>query len=226
VPAYNSGAYLAAAIDSILMQTYRHTEILVVDGGSIDDTLAVAAKYGPQVRIVSQPTGGPATARNAGVTSAKGELVAFLDADDLWHPEKLTRQMARFEANPELDLCITHIQNFWMPELSDEEERYRDHPRSRPVPGYTTTTLLARRPLFQAVGPFDDQLWFGDAVDWFLRAAEFGAAMEVLPDLLVYHRMHHSNISRRHYEDSRNEFVALLKTHLDRRRARTAAISD
>ena len=114
VPAYNGERYLGQTIDSILGQTYRPIEVIVVDDGSTDRTADVAAGYGAPVRLISQPNAGPAAARNTGIEAARGVFLAFLDSDDLWHEEKLERQMQRFAARPELDYCVTHIRNFWV----------------------------------------------------------------------------------------------------------------
>ena len=108
VAVYNGERYLGEALDSILTQTFRPAEIIVVDEGSTDGTASVAHHYGEQLRYVWQPNAGPAAARNLGLGLVQGEFVAFLDADDLWHADKLAQQMARFRARPELDLCVTH----------------------------------------------------------------------------------------------------------------------
>jgi glycosyltransferase involved in cell wall biosynthesis len=117
VPVYNGERYLAEALESILGQTYRSLEVIVVDDGSTDGTAAVLATYRQRITCLHQTNAGHAAARNRGLAVARGEFVAFLDADDLWHPEKLARQMARFQARPELDASVTHVQNFWMAEL-------------------------------------------------------------------------------------------------------------
>ena len=218
VPAFNGARYLGEALDSILAQTYRPIEVVVADDGSTDETADIAARYGAAVRFVAQATAGPPATRNLGVRAARGDLVAFLDADDLWHPEKLARQMARFTARPELGVSVTHIQHFWIPELANEEQRFRNDPRGGALPGYVTMTMLARRALFDSVGLFDESLWHSDAGDWFLRAAARGIVVEMLADVLVYHRMHHANLIRRYGPASRAEFVRLVKRSLDERR--------
>jgi glycosyltransferase involved in cell wall biosynthesis len=225
VPVFNGERYLAEALDSILAQSYRPLEIIVADDGSTDGTPAVVASYGDRVRYESQPTAGPAATRNLGLRTARGAFVAFLDADDLWHPEKLARQMARFDARPEIGVCVTHVQNFWIPDLTEEERRFRGHRRAEALPGYYTSTLLARRSVFDTVGQFNPALWHSDATEWFLRATEHGAVVELLPEVLTYHRLHHSNLSRREGEACRQEFVQLVKGSLERRRRRDGGIA-
>jgi glycosyltransferase involved in cell wall biosynthesis len=217
VPVHNGEKYLAEALDSILKQSCRPLEVLVIDDGSTDGTAAVTAHYGDRIRYVRQSKSGAPTARNLGLSLARGGFVGFLDADDLWHPEKLARQLECLAARPELDLCVTHVQNFWIPELTQEAERFRDHRLTRPVPGYVTQTLLARRALFDRVGPFNTALQHGDAQDWFLRAAEQGAIMQLLSDVLVYRRLHRSNFSRQ-VTATLDDHLRIVKASLDRRR--------
>jgi glycosyltransferase involved in cell wall biosynthesis len=216
VPVYNGERYLSQALDSIFAQSRRPSEIIVVDDGSTDGTAAVVACYGTQVRYLWQPNSGPATARNLGLSVALGEFVAFLDADDLWHREKLERQMARFEARPELDLCVTLVQNFWIPELREEKAHFQSHRFSQPLPGYCTQALLARRVFFDMVGPFRTALRAADDTDWFLRAAERKAVMECLADVLVYRRLHKANLSRTPL--AYKVLLQVVKASLDRRR--------
>jgi len=226
VPVFNGERYLRETLNSILEQTYRPSEIVVADDGSTDGTPKVVAEYNETVSYLWQPNAGPAAARNLGLSAAQGEFVAFLDADDLWHPEKLARQMARFHARPELDFCITHVQNFWIPELVEEKKQFRNHRRSKPLPGYVTHTLLARRTLFEKIGQFNTALRHCDDTEWFLRAMEHGAVMELLPDVLVYRRLHHSNLSRRHSSASVDEYLRFVKASLDRRRRHSATSSE
>lgn len=219
VPVFNGEKYLAEAIESIVKQSYQSIEIIIADDGSTDGTAMVAERFNKQIRYVRQANAGPGAARNLGINAAMGEFLAFLDADDLWHVEKLSRQMARFRTRPELGCCVGHVQNFWVPELREEEEKFRDHRISKPLPGYVTTTLLARREAFDTVGRFDTAISHADDTDWFLRAEERGIAMELLPDVLLYRRMHTKNLSRMKAGNSRDEYLRVLKTALDRRRS-------
>ena len=111
VPAWRAEKTLAAALDSVLAQTWREIEVLVVDDASPDGTLALAESYAardPRVRVIAQKeNGGVSRARNRGVREARGEWIAFLDSDDLWMPEKLERQMALAAQHPEAGLFFT-----------------------------------------------------------------------------------------------------------------------
>ena len=218
VPVFNGERYLGEALESVRAQTYRPLEIIVADDGSTDGTAAAVARYGVEIRYLWQPNLGPAAARNLGLRTAQGEFVAFLDQDDLWHPEKLARQMARFQTNAALDVCATHLRRFWAPELRQTERDRPDRRRAETVAGYVTGTLLARRTCFDTVGPFNIALWFGDATEWFLRAAEQDLVMELLPDVLLYHRVHDGSLSRRMASGSLDEYLRILKASLDRRR--------
>ena len=182
VPVFNGERYLREALDSVLQQTYRHLELIVVDDGSTDGSATIAASYGDRLRALRQTNAGPAAARNHGLRDMRGDFAAFLDADDLWHPEKLARQMARFAQSPALDVCVTHVHNFWIPELAEEAARFRDHRIARPLPAYVAATMVARRRAFELVGTFDANLGFGHSTEWFLRAAARGAVVEALPD--------------------------------------------
>ncbi len=218
IPVFNGERYLGEALDSIRAQTYRPLEIIVADDGSTDGTAAVVARYGSDVVYLHQPNAGPAAARNLGLAAARGDFIAFLDADDHWPPGKLARQVACLHARPDLDLCVAHVQNFWMPEVAEEAGHMSEHRIARALPGYVPGTLLARRSVFDRVGEFNAAMAHGDPADWFLRATEIGVIGELLPDVLLYRRMHRDNRSRHHTVGSHDEYLRLLKAHLDRRR--------
>lgn len=93
IPCYNASKTLAATLKSVLAQSYRPIEVVVVDDGSTDDSVAIARSFAPAVTVVVQKNGGPASARNEGIRHCKGEYIAFADADDLWLPEKLAVQV-------------------------------------------------------------------------------------------------------------------------------------
>src|SRR5438309_10234328 len=104
IPTYNHARFLTRAVDSVLAQTLSPAEVIVVDDGSTDETHAVLARFGGRVRAIRQENGGVAAARNNGVRMSTGHLLAFIDADDIWLPDKLRCQVERFIAEPDLGL--------------------------------------------------------------------------------------------------------------------------
>lgn len=220
IPVFNGERYLGEALDSVVTQTYRPIEIIVVDDGSTDGTASVIERFQHEVQYLFQANSGTAAARNLGLNAARGEYVAFLDADDLWHPEKIARQLARFRTRPELAGSVTHVMNFWSPDLCTDSKPPTDKRVFVPIPGYVPQTLLARRALFDAIGGFNAALRHADSTEWFLRAEDYGSTIELLADVLVHRRLHRSNQSHRFATASRGEYLHLLKTRLDRRRGR------
>ena len=216
VPVHNGARFLGEALASIAAHHYQPREIIVVDDGSTDDTARVASDSGIALRYLRQEHGGGPSARNHGMREARGSFFAFLDADDRWHRDKLILQMARFEARPELDISLGHVQNFWMPEVDAERARFAGTRRTAPIPGYTASTLVARREVFARLGPFNAAMKHGEQTEWFLRARESGAEIELLPDVLLERRLHGDNVSRHKAEASLAQYFALLKGHLER----------
>ena len=217
IPVWNGAAFLADAIASARQQTHTPLEILVADDGSTDATPAVAASFGDAIRYIRQDNAGPAVARNRGVAGARGDYFAFLDADDLWHPERITRQLAAFAEDPGLGFSVCLIQNFW-PE-GTEPEGWTGHPRSLPLPGYVASGMLIPRRTFEQVGDFAPGLGHGDSTDWILRARSAGFTDRLLREALVRRRLHAESRSAIGAEASRDEFLTILKRSLDRRRS-------
>lgn len=218
VPVYNGELYLAEAIESVRAQTYPRLEIIIVDDGSADGTAGIARRYAPHATYLHQQNQGPAAARNLGLGAARGEFVSFLDADDLWHPGKIERQLSCFEAHAGLEVCLTKFQNFWVEELAREARKLKDHPLARPMTGFAPPTLLARRSVFEKVGLFDPTRRHGENMDWFLRAADLNVAIHLLPEPLVRRRIHPGNMTRTEGSASRDAFLRFVKDVLDRRR--------
>jgi glycosyltransferase involved in cell wall biosynthesis len=218
IPCYNGARYLGECVGSILAQGHRPLEVIVVDDGSTDDPAEVVRSFGNEVRYHRRENGGPGAACNTGLALARGAFVAFLEQDDLWVPGKLERQLAELARDPQLDYCVSHIQNFWVAELAAEDRRHQHLPVMQPVPGYVVQTLLSRRRTFDTVGCFDEALRFACATDWFMRADEAGARGLLLPDVLTRRRLHPGNFSRLNRDQSREQFLHVVKSMLDRRR--------
>lgn len=217
MPLYNAAAYIGAAIESILAQPIVVAEILVVDDGSTDDGASIAGAY-PGVRVIRAAHRGVSATRNRGIAEARGEFLAFLDADDLWVGDKLAQQLGVLAAPGAPDLVFAHAQNFHSPELSEAMRRRIQCP-PEPLAGYVFGTLVTRRRSFARVGPLDETLTVGELMEWLARAQDLGLTTTVLPDVFLRRRLHADNLSQRE-RAARPDFARVLKSMLDRRRQR------
>ena len=219
IPVYNGERFLAEALDSALGQSRPPDEVIVVDDGSTDATPEVIAHYAGRVTYLRQDNAGHAAARNRGVAASRGDLVAFLDADDLWHPEKLAKQAARFETNADLDVSTTLIRNFWVPELRYEQEALGDHYLTRDLPGYMPSAVAVRRNAFDRFGLFDGGLRHKALIAWLAHATRGGGALECVPEVLAFRRIHEFNMSRTKHARDAMELLDVAKALVDRRRS-------
>lgn len=217
IPVYNCEKYLAEAIESVLAQTYQPLEIIVVDDGSTDRSAEVAQRFSSSVRYYFQPQSGAGAARNYGTELAQGSFFAFLDADDFWVKDKLTRQMEVFDSEPEVDIVFGHIQQFHSPEL-DESVKNKIHCSSELMAGYHPGTMLIERDTFLRVGQFETHLQMGEFISWYARANDLGLSVKMLPELLMWRRLHETNMGILQRQ-ARTDYVRLIKASLDRRRA-------
>ena len=195
VPCHNGARFLAEALDSALAQTHPAIEVIVVDDGSIDDTPAVLGRYAGRVRVLRQPNRGPSAARNAALEVARGDYVAFLDADDRFLHEKIARQAALLDARPDIGLVYSD----WR--FIDEDGRVlpgEGRPRGE---GDLLPALLlgnpihplaavVRRALLAEVGGFDESLRGCEEWDLFLRLSRRGMRWASVEAVLGEYRVH------------------------------------
>jgi len=223
VPAYNCERYLAAALDSIFAQTYRPVEVIVIDDGSTDRTAQIIAGYGDRVVSLRQDNSGPAAARNTGLDHARGEFISFLDADDLYHPEKLARQMALFDRHPAMEMSICAVENFWDGDPAEEASQLRKRELRKVFIGVVVQAVLVRRSVFDKVGRFKADLRFCEDTDWYLRTGEAKVFGEWLHETLVYRRVHEGNMTREFPPIMRDRLVDVYKASIDRLREKRDA---
>lgn len=221
VPVHNGEQHLAATLTSIAEQTWDNLEIVVVDDRCTDGSVELAKATDPRVRVVCSEQPGPAAARNAGVAAARGAYIAFLDADDLWLPQKLEVQMSWLEANPSVDLHTCLAVNFIEGDESGEElrRRYGTGLMTRPWGGYTIIGLVTPCSTFKRFGSFDETSHTAEISQWFEAAITAGATLHEIPEVLAHRRLHENNttasMSR---EDSADAVLRLIKSRLDRQR--------
>lgn len=217
LPVFNGEKYLAEAMESVLNQSYRPLEFIVVDDGSTDNTSKVAASFGSSVRYIHQKNTGTGTARNKGVEAALGDFFAFVDADDLWTENKLAVQMNTFSDNPEIEAVFGHVKQFLSADL-DEESKKRLFCPAEIMPGSLPYTMLIKREVFFRVGLFEENWKVGQDVSWILRARELGIRTVMLPDLIYMRRLHNNNNKGITYRQFINDRVKIIKAHLDSKR--------
>lgn len=204
MPAYNSAAFLDRTLSSVMRQTYPDFEVIVADDGSRDNTADVVARYAPRVRYLHQPNRGVSAARNLALSAATGELIAHLDSDDVWFPDKLARQVAFLDAHPECGVVHTETAT-----IDDDDNvmraRYNHEDRRLAPEGYCLMTLLRlchiqvsstmeRRTVFERVGGFDQRLPAAeDYLRWILAAME-GFAFGYIDEPLAQYRIRRGSL--------------------------------
>lgn len=215
IPSWNRAAFLPEAIGSVRAQNYENLEIIVVDDGSTDDTPEVLASLGRDVRTAWQQNAGPAAARNHGISLARGELIAFLDSDDVWATGGLEARVEAFERNPAAQMALGLTQVAVIAPHSKGADRFA------PVadPAFVTSfgAALCRREVFEVAGLLDASLRTGEDVDWFLRCREAGVMTTLVPTVTTHVRRHEGSMTFLDEHRHRGLLVA-IKRSLDRRR--------
>lgn len=195
LPVRNGARFVAEAIASVMAQSWRPLELLVIEGGSTDGTVELLASLAiPALRVIPQVGTGIPDAWNLGIREARGDVLAFLSADDCWTPDKLTRQVTALLADPALLYTIAHFRYAVLDGSTPPSSFNRDL-LGRDLVGRIMETLVARRRAFEMIGHFDDSLRTAEDVDWYARASEQGAPHRVLPDVLLTKRVHEANTS-------------------------------
>jgi glycosyltransferase involved in cell wall biosynthesis len=212
IPCHNAERFIAEAVESVLAQSRKPDEIIVTDDGSTDGTAEILASFGDRIRVVRHEGGqnrGQAASLNLAMHQSRGEFLAFLDADDVWHPRKLEKQVGYMIAHLELGLTYTNVTAVdelrrplytWTPRDHHESNR----PAALLLNCYiAVSTVAVRRHVVRSVGAADESIQAWDH-DYWLRVAE-RFQIAYLPDELVEYRAHGSQISlrRNQWEDAR-----------------------
>ena len=220
IPAYNSASYIEEALNSIFDQTFKDFEVIVVDDGSTDTTKRILEKYGERIRYYYQKNGGPASARNHGIREAHGQYIAFLDADDLWLPTKLEKQLALFQRNEQLGMVTTGACSF------DEKGVYGYSTNKRKTlmtgdiarniflhSNIGTPTVLVRKEVFDTIGLFEENIRQGEDDNMWIRIAA-NYEVELIDEALIKVRNHPQRMTLNKEEllESVQANIQLLKT--------------
>jgi len=210
VPVYNVAGFLREALDSLFAQDYEPFEVVVVDDGSTDGSGAIARSYAG-VRYLRQENQGPASARNAGIAAARGEIVAFADADDVQLPTRLSVQVGYLIEHPEISATLGRQVWITPPPGAVPDVVWGD------LDGIPAMTMVARRRTLAELGGFDPRLRGPEDTDLLIRMREGGHRFVVLPEIVMRRRYRGDNLVA-----GRNDVVAqtaLILAKLERSRA-------
>jgi teichuronic acid biosynthesis glycosyltransferase TuaG len=224
IPCYNVRDYVAEAIRSALSQTVLPAEIIVVDDGSTDGSDSIVAAFAPRVNLVRQKNAGPSAARNSGIRLSTGDLIAFLDADDAWEPDKLARQVTALRDHPPAVLCHTQmriVDRAGCPGDLGWGGTYGKYDDLLLGCGVCTSSVLVHRAALFSAGLFDPLYAAAHDYDLWLKLARLGP-MVPIPDPLVRYRWHSSNVSSQYLRTHR-ETIEIMTRHLDIARRENAA---
>lgn len=205
ITCYNIRNYVAAAIHSVIVQTYVHHEIIVVDDGSTDGTVEMLRHHPASNRftLLNKENGGPSSARNFGIAQSKGEVIAFLDGDDQWEPDKLQTQVDVFMHHPAAGLIFTDFSTFTETGVmvTGKNRSMFAHLEAVPYPFLVSrnnfiypSTVMIRRSVVELCGGFDESLRGPEDLDLWLRVARQYPILG-LHESLTRIRLHLSNIS-------------------------------
>jgi glycosyltransferase involved in cell wall biosynthesis len=203
-PAFNAARFLHETIESVRSQTFEDWELLIIDDGSTDETVSIVERYvriDPRIRLLRQPNAGPSSARNRGMSAARGELFAFLDSDDQWLPEFLEHQVAVFGKHPETSLVTTNAYFLGGP--------LHGRTRRRAIDDYPVLTLeqiiaddlavfimtVFRRTVYERIGGLDEAQWASEDYDFWIRAALAGFVFRASTQPLALYRRHAGSLS-------------------------------
>ena len=223
VPAYNVERFLAETLRSVVRQTWRELEAIVVDDGSSDGTAGIADRFAAEdarVRVIHQENRGVSSARNVGTRAATGEFLCFLDGDDVFLPDKIERQVEFLRLSSSCDLVFS---DFYTGSV-DLVTSVLDCRRPPPMPmreifvclnwfGPPCSTLLRSR-LQQRIGPFDETLRYSEDWDYWIRASRCGT-MAYVPGPVATYR-HHPGQATRHRDRFRAQHAQIIAKHFER----------
>lgn len=215
IPAYNALEYLPLAVDSVIQQTFQNFELLVVDDGSSDGTVSwVNQTTDPRIKLISQTNRGASTARNTGIENSKGDYIAFLDADDLWRPSKLAKQVKQLDLLPQAGLvhCWTEFTNAQGEQTGKLMTSHGEGDVWQEMVIYNLlrcgSTPMVRRICFEDLGKFDTTLKYAEDWDMWIRIAAH-YEFSVINEPLVLYREHSGNKSK-NYEGQLESFCKII----------------
>ena len=217
IPVYNGQKYLVDALVGVQRQTLPPDEIIMVDDGSTDDSWNLMKSLADdKLKVLRQTHAGAAASRNLGIENSRGELIAFLDCDDLWEPEKLELQFNFLQQNPEVEVVSTQFREFYSSDISAAVKAQTKY-KPGVLSGLSNSNIMVKRDVFIRIGLYDPRWQTGELMDWWSRAREGGILKAEIDRVLVSRRLHDNNLGR-HAARNRKDYLGILKASIDRRR--------
>lgn len=223
IPVHNGETFLLEAIYNIKRQKYHPLEIIVIDDGSTDRTAEIADRFHQEICYVYQPNQGPSAARNHGIKIAKGEVIAFLDVDDLWADGILIEFADYLTTHPDVEIVQGLIQRMQFELVVTHENSGVFEPIFQPYQFINLGSAIYRRSVFNKVGLFDQNLRDNEDTDWFLRAWEQNISKVVIPKTMLFYRKHDRNMTLTQKDLVHFGLLKIYKRHIDRLRDRGSA---
>jgi glycosyltransferase involved in cell wall biosynthesis len=217
IPCYNAARYVEEALESAFTQGVDLHEVVVVDDGSTDGSADRVRACSDCVRIHRQANAGISGARNAALALATGDVIAFLDADDLWPDGSLRARLEVLLADESIDYCYGRVEQFISPDVSPESASAHASAIVDPRPARLAGAMLVRRQAFTRVGGFSPILLVGETLDWVARADDLGIPSRSIPDLVLKRRLHATNTGLMQ-QMSRGDYLTVARAALARRR--------
>jgi len=216
IPTYNRVHLLERALDSVLGQTLAADEIIVVDDGSTDDTASTLKSLHPEVKLIQQDNLGVSAARNTGISAARHDWIALLDSDDVWHENKLKRQITALNNAPEYLIC--HSDEIWIRNgvrvnQMNKHKKAGGHifQHCLPLCAISPSAVMIHRSLFDEIGLFDENLPACEDYELWLRICSRYPVLFIDEALITKHGGHHDQLSRRYWGMDRFRIQALNK---------------
>lgn len=211
MPLYNAEPYVGIAIESVLNNAEGLLELIVVDDGSTDDGAAVARGFEGSVRVIEQENAGPSAARNRAIDAARGELIGFLDADDIWTATSPDPRRQHLETGA--DAVMAKVQPFVQPDLNGPKHNVSEEPMF----GVQLGGMLITREALADVGSFNEELIHGEDLDFVMRIRQSKLNFVLVDDVTIEYRLRQGSLTRDR-DSSRAAFMQVFRDSIERRK--------